>query len=493
LALHFEFCGVYVDEEKPAQGEFNLRNVSRDYLRAMPVGGAKSTGGEFEAVEIDDDEDELSDETLRNREIEKRRRQEWAESARKEREREEARRKLEAEVAGDQSEGETSNDVKSDNLKPESVKPKKDKKKEPEILRSVAVYNAFKPADDLIEGLLPAVGLVALVANANVGKTFLGIEMLDCVMRGNKFLGLNVDQGDVLLVAGEGHGGLMKRMAALHKARPYEGEGIAISYELPVFNAAPEAAAIKLKRQIEAAAAQSGKPVRLVVLDNLIGMLGGGDLHSSEGVMPMLSELNDLASELKLCIVVIHHENRSGSSAGSFAIRASVDAMLQVREEKFGVRRIEIDKSRDGSKDLKLAFKLRYVPLGVNKWGNDVGSCVVEPHGRADAPAMGAVNDDEDAPSVVSLDRREDRVQAVLDVFERQARRDREGGGTVAAALRNVSLPTRHIVEQVNARRKAEGMEELGPSTVQALIKCMVDDGGLEVEGTRRLPLYKVA
>jgi hypothetical protein len=106
---------------------------------------------------------------------------------------------------------------------------------------------------------------------------------------------------------------------------------------------------------------------------------------------------------------------------------------------------------------------------------------------------MEAVTDDEDAPSVVLLDRREDRVQAVFDVFERQARRDKEGGGTVAAALRNVLLPTRHIVEQVNVRRKAEGLEELAPPTVQALIKCMVDDGGLEVEGTKRLPPYKVA
>jgi hypothetical protein len=153
-----------------------------------------------------------------------------------------------------------------------------------------------------------------------------------------------------------------------------------------------------------------------------------------------------------------------------------------------------MDKARDGSKALKLAFRLRYVPLGVNKWGNDVGSCVVEQCNRPDAPvanAMGAVTDDE-APTVVSLDRREDRVQDVLDVFEQQARHDKERDGTVAAALKNIALPSRIIIERVNARRKAEGMTELGPSTVQALIKSIVDEGGLEVSGTTRLPLYAV-
>ncbi len=481
-------AGVYVDG-KPTAGEFDDRQIVREWAKNYDP---YSEGEAFEAVEIEDDEDELDDATLRQREIDKRRRQEWAESARKERRREQVRGELVAEI---EAYGDAQPEVdQSNGAKPESGKTQTTTRKSPTILRSVAIYDAYTPADDLIEGLLPAIGLVALVANSNVGKTFLAIEMLDCVMRGSKFLGLNTERGDVLLVAGEGREGLKKRMAALHKVRPYaDGEGIALSFDLPVFDGAPVAAAVKLKRQIEEAQNQSGQPVKLVVLDNLIGMLGDGDLHSTNGTKPVLNALDALAHSMKLCIVVIHHENRTGSSAGSFAIRASVDVMIQVFEEKFGVRRIEIDKSRDGSKELKLAYKLEYVSLGVNKWGNDVGSCVVKPHGRADAPAMGAVTDDEDAPTAVSLDRREDRVQSVLDIFEQQARRDKERGGTVAAALKDVLLPSRILIERVNARRKSEGMAELGPSTVQALVKCIVDDGGLEVVGTKRLPLYKVA
>jgi hypothetical protein len=64
-------------------------------------------------------------------------------------------------------------------------------------------------------------------------------------------------------------------MAALHKVRRYTGgDGIGISFDLPTFAATDvDVGVSKLKSLIEASERQSRGKVRLVVLDNLIGML----------------------------------------------------------------------------------------------------------------------------------------------------------------------------------------------------------------------------
>lgn len=357
------------------------------------------------------------------------------------------------------------------------------------VLRSTTIFENFAPAPDVIENLLPAVGLACIYADANVGKTFLAIEMLDRVMRGQNFFGLNTEMGDVLLVAGEGQEGLKKRLAALHKVRPLHNcLGIAVSFELPVFDGKPSVAARKLKRLIQVAERQSGQKVRLVVLDNLIGMIGGGDLHTSAATKPVLHALSELAHDLGVCIAVIHHENRSGGTAGSFAIRASVDVMLQIIEDKSGLRTIKVDKSRDGTKNLKLQFRLKYVPLGHNKWGNEIGSCVVEPY---QGPDM-AVEDDEEAPNIVRSDRREDRLRYVLEVFEREGRRQKAADESLSAASLRIALQSGEIEKAFNAQRVTDGLDELGRSTVQGYILEAVKSGSLEVAGTKGRPLYRL-
>jgi hypothetical protein len=118
--------------------------------------------------------------------------------------------------------------------KPKDVKTEAPKTK---FLRSMDIFENFTPPDELIEGLLPAVGTACIVADSNVGKTFFAIHMLDAIMRGEKFFGRNTERGGVLMVAGEGRAGLNKRLAALHEVRKYtDGRGIGISYKLPEFS-----------------------------------------------------------------------------------------------------------------------------------------------------------------------------------------------------------------------------------------------------------------
>ncbi len=184
------------------------------------------------------------------------------------------------------------------------------------------------------------------------------------------------------------------------------------------------------------------------MLDNLIAMVGGGDINASKDTRPLFRALDDLAEKLKICIVVIHHENRSGSTAGSFAIRASTDVMLHITEGKNGVRTVSGDKDRDNPKAQKMQFRLKSVKVGVNKWGSDVTSCVVVP--ALSGEAMGAVEEGEETPPLKVSDDRDDRVTRLLEA----ARECAEKAAAHGEPVDMVALTPKELRVALNVHRE---------------------------------------
>jgi KaiC/GvpD/RAD55 family RecA-like ATPase len=403
VLAHFPSCS---EEEKQT-----AHHIARIMAKAEQVKTFEERGREaFGAVEDESEDDAgVPAEHLRMQANIARK----AEREAAEREAEVETVKLKAEIAELDKSG-----AKTKDSKTESPKTK--------FLRSMDIFENFTVPDELIEGLLPAVGTACIVADSNVGKTFFAIHMLDTIMRGDKFFGRNTERGGVLMVAGEGRSGLNKRLAALHEVRKYTaGRGIGISYELPEFSneSSIKVEILKLEKLIKSYGAETGETTRIVVLDNLIAMVGGGDINTSKDTRPLFRALGDLAERLRICILVIHHENRSGSTAGSFAIRASADIMLHITEDKNGARTVSGDKDRDNPKAHKMQFRLKSVKVGVNKWGSDVTSCVVVP--ALSGEAMGEVEDGEEAPPLKVSDDPDDRlnrlVEAARDCAEKAA------------------------------------------------------------------------
>ncbi|WP_439368517.1 AAA family ATPase [Bradyrhizobium sp. DASA03120] len=503
---------------KPRSGEYNARQIAREWFR-----NASSTGAAFGASVDDEDEVAERDAYITNGGTEAK----W--DAWKERlETEKAERVARAERNKVKAMAEQSNKLQNDiddldraiealaddvtlevegaadavkaleeqRYKKARQLEKQDKeaaKLDAGFLWQAEVAQAFTVTDDLIEDVLPASGVVALQGDSNTGKTFLALHMADCVQRGVKFLGRNVIQGGAMLVAGEGRQGMSKRLTALYRERPSEGRGIAVRTDLPNFGAGVQAAAQKLRAMIARYNDQQGHVLRLLVLDNLTRLIGGADMNVTHGVSEMFSALEDIAQEFSLCVVVLHHWNKSGKGAGTFAIRAAVDSVLDLSEEKAGVKRISGDKVRDGAKGEHLKFKLREVVLGKNRWGNDVGSCVVEEYTAMCAVSDEGSTDEEEAPTVKMPDRREDRMEDVLAIFDDEAKRQKADDESLRSARERLELQMREIVTAVNTRRKSAGLEQLGRASVQACVREAVEADLLTICGTKALPFYKLA
>lgn len=356
------------------------------------------------------------------------------------------------------------------------------------FLWGAEIAHNYEPAREAIQGLLPASGLVILQGDSNTGKTFLALEMLDCVSRERKFLGRNVVQGGAMLIAGEGRDGLRKRLAAIYRERPFDGRGIAVSFKLPNFGLNVKSAAKALEQTIGRYSEVQGHDLRLLVLDNLTRLIGGEDMNLAKGVSDMFSAIETLAHKYGLCVVLIHHHNKTGKGAGSFAIRAAADVVLDLSEGKGGVREIVGDKMRDGPKGGKLNFKLRTVMLGRDQWGEQDTSCVVDEHSAFEA----VETEDEEAPTLKACDRREDRIACLLDVFESEAARQRADDESVSTVRRQLELQSGEIVRAVNARRRSDELAPLGRATIQDLIRAAVESRSLSVGGTKARPAYRL-
>ena len=77
---------------------------------------------------------------------------------------------------------------------------------------------------------------------------------------------------------------------------------------------------------------QEQKPA-LIVIDNFSMCTPGVDQNKQEQVAPILRQLNALAGEYELHVMIIHHTNKQGDANGSMAFRNHVDTMIELRKE----------------------------------------------------------------------------------------------------------------------------------------------------------------
>jgi hypothetical protein len=99
-----------------------------------------------------------------------------------------------------------------------------------------------------------------------------------------------------------------------------------------------------------------------------------------------------------------------------------------------------------------------------------------------------ALQTGEEAPTIARADRREDRLQDVLDVFEREGPRQKAADESLSAACQRIELQSGEIEKVFNAQRVTDGLDELGRSTVQGYILEAVKSGSLEVAGPKAGP-----
>lgn len=241
----------------------------------------------------------------------------------------------------------------------------------------------FLPARDLLEQpeplswlirdfLLPA-SQALLFGDPAAGKSLIALAWAACIAVGKDWRGHRVQQGAVIILAGEGHHGIRRRLLAYGLANNCLDE----LRKAPLFVSDRGAELtdptnfVALMETLDGIANKSGPPA-LVVVDTLHRNVGTADENSAADMATYVKHIDAMIRHYGCAVLTVHHSGHGDKSRsrGSSSIRGAVDAEFCLTD-KGDVRTLTATKVKDAPTPPPLAFELEQVQL---PWLDDEGN-----------------------------------------------------------------------------------------------------------------------
>lgn len=239
-----------------------------------------------------------------------------------------------------------------------------------------ADFRQSKPLRWIVRDVVPHGALVMVYGASGAGKSFVVLDLACAVARHlEDWRGKRVHGGRVLYVVAEGAHGFRRRL----EAHARENEIDLAEVDLMVLPAAPDFTSKTAVTQLIDAAKAAG-PFCMIVIDTLARVALGADENDATDMGIVLANAEAVGRATGATILLIHHSGKdAGKGArGTSAIRAAVDAELEVARADNDDRSMAVTKMRDGEDGAKFGFRLRTVDLGRDEEGEPITSCVVE-------------------------------------------------------------------------------------------------------------------
>lgn len=207
------------------------------------------------------------------------------------------------------------------------------------------------------------------------GKSFVAIDMACSIVTGRPWNGNRISRrGAVLVLAGEGRGGIVRRLKAwcLHNdVEPHELSDLYISRHTLLMDGS---------NIDEICTEMSGKDVVLIVVDTLNRHLDG-DENTTKDMSAFVRNVDMLRDRLNSTMMVVHHPGKGDQTVGrgNSSLKAALDGEILCHK---GV--LEWTKTKDMEVPNNIEFKLHQVKIGVDDEGEDVTSCVPQYGERAE-------------------------------------------------------------------------------------------------------------
>lgn len=247
--------------------------------------------------------------------------------------------------------------------------------------------------DWLVRDFIEAGGVCSFSGGTQAGKTFAVTELAFCIARGQPFFGRDVKQGLVVYQVGEGELGFEKRLDGYCIDRSIEDRTsvplIYLPKKINLFVDDKDTAA--LIEECKAQEAYFGIKLQLLVIDTFNKATRGANEISGQDMGKVINNVERLSAELDCTVILIDHVNKSGDLRGhgskSMDVTNTVKVMMTEKVDQNGrkIRRMVLDKNKDGENGQSISFVLRQVVTGEDEYGRQETTCVVEaPDGNED-------------------------------------------------------------------------------------------------------------
>ena len=241
--------------------------------------------------------------------------------------------------------------------------------------------------DYVVKGVIPANSLCSTYGASGSYKSFLACSWACHVATGRHWGGRRVAHGSVMYVVGEGGIGVPRRIKAWEIVNDERVENLYL-VNRPIFPAVPLDVdeMVIASRQVER---ETGKPVRMIILDTLARCFGGNDENDARDMGAFIRGCDELKRRTGATVLVVHHSGKDETKGarGSSAFRAALDAEYRISRENSDVTALvaACTKMKDAEEPKESAYDLKSVEVFTDTDGEEIVSMVVIDVPRAPA------------------------------------------------------------------------------------------------------------
>jgi len=208
----------------------------------------------------------------------------------------------------------------------------------------------------LVDGMIEEDALSMVFGASGSGKTFLALDVALSVAAGISYHGRDVSGGTVIFVAGEGHSGFARRVAAWKKARGVSLDGVPFFKSNTTVLLNDEDKGEPLLAELREIAEEAGTP-KMIVLDTLDRTIMGDD-SNGEDISLYLNVCDKLREEFNCTVMIVHHVGHQNTerARGSTRLRGRLDC--EYRVESWGDNKLVLTatKMKDAEEPEPMSF-----------------------------------------------------------------------------------------------------------------------------------------
>jgi hypothetical protein len=238
-----------------------------------------------------------------------------------------------------------------------------------------------EPVNWLIQDVIPEKSFVALYGPPASFKSFIAMDIAECIASGRPWLGKEINgTGPVLYIAGEGHGGIGARIAAIkqHHNTPDEAQVYVVRSQINLRSSVEDFTNLILA--IDELVQELGVDLRMIVIDTLARAFGGGNENSSDDMGAFIQATGKIQNRYKCSLMLLHHAGKDTTKGlrGHSSLLGAVDTQMEIMrfpETTKGL--ILMSKQKDGEDGQRYGFEAITVDIDRSDLGLENGSSLV--------------------------------------------------------------------------------------------------------------------
>ena len=228
--------------------------------------------------------------------------------------------------------------------------------------------------DWLVDGILERESLTLVYGDPGCGKSFFAVDLGACVATGLPWKGREVQQGDVLYMAGERRDGIVRRAHAWGIANEMKvptSLGIS-SYAIDLNDS--EKSLPEIQKAIEEVNYEN---LQMIIVDTLARHYSG-DENTAIDMSDFVRTLDQLKQFYGATILVVHHLGKAHEKGprGSTALRGALDTEILIKKER-DKQTVTNTKQREAEPFDPMSFQFNQVNMSDEN-GKPITSGVLE-------------------------------------------------------------------------------------------------------------------